>query len=121
MKFEGKEIILSGNQNIPFEQYEVETFVKKAPQWRNLAVPVELVTVKYHELADYREDRGREGARRLARERALEEASKHVPRDARVQERWVEDVNTGHAEDLVRVRAVIEAVEEIGTEELFNP
>lgn len=121
MKFEGKEIILSGNQNIPYEYYEVETFVKRMPEWRNLAIPVELVTVKYLELADYREERGRVGARRIAEERALEMVLNQLPKDARVQERRVEEVLTGHPENLVRVKAVIETVEDIGNEKLFKP
>lgn len=121
MKFEGKEIILSGNQNIPFEYYEVETFVKRIPKWRNLEVPVELVTVKYLELTDYREERGQAGARKLAEERALEAASRPFAKDARVLDRSVEEVLTGHPENLVRVKAVIETVEDIGIEKLFKP
>lgn len=120
IKFKGKEIILSGNQNIPYEQYEVNTLVKRMPEWRNLNMPVELVTVKYYELADYREDHGRAGARRIAEERALEAAAKQIPENARIQERWVEEAPAGHSENLVRVKAVIETVEDIGEEKLFK-
>ncbi|MCL6560732.1 MAG: sporulation protein YqfD [Firmicutes bacterium] len=84
-------------------------------------MPVELVTVKYLELADYREERGREGALKLARERALEEVAGQLPKDAVVLDRRVEEVNTAHPENVVRVKAVIEAVEEIGAEKLFKP
>lgn len=120
MKFDGKEIILSGNQNIPFEKYEVETFVKRLPEWRNLNVPVELVTVKYFELADYREERGREGALKLARERALGLATNQLPEGAGVSERWMEELIAGHSGNLVRVKAVIETVEDIGTIRIFD-
>lgn len=121
MKFAGKEIILAGNRDVSFEQYEVESSVKRMPQWRNLNLPVELVTVKYFELAGYREERGREGALELARSRALAEAEKQLPREAAVQERWVEELTAGGNGNVVRVKAVIEAVEDIGTKKYFNP
>jgi similar to stage IV sporulation protein len=96
IKFNGKEIILSGNQNIPYELYDTETFVKTIPQWRNLEVPVELVTLKYFETAQYREERGSEGARRLAGERALAEATGRIPETARLINSSLEDIQTGH-------------------------
>lgn len=120
MKFDGKEIILSGSQNIPFEQYSEETFVKKAPQWRNIYVPVEVITVKYYEMQPYRDVRGLEGARRIASEKATEEVNKQLPRDVRVLQRRLEEVHTGQPENLVRVRAVLEVVEDIGKVQYFN-
>lgn len=121
MKFKGKEIILSGSQIIPYDLYEANTLVKSVPEWRNLNIPVELVTVKYYELVDYKEDHGQAGAREIAGERALEAAGGQIPPGARIQERWMEEVSTGHVENLVRVRAVIETVEDIGEEAIFNP
>lgn len=121
IKFNGKEIILSGNQNIPYERYETETFVKTVPQWRNLEVPVELVTLKYFEMVEYREERGSEGARILAGERALAEAAGRIPKEARLINRSLEDIQTGHPENIVRVKAAIETLEEIGSESFFKP
>ncbi len=121
MKFKGKEIILSGSQIIPYDLYEANTLVKSMPEWRNLNIPVELITVKYYELVDYKEDHGQAGAREIAGERALEAAGGQIPPGARIQERWMEEVSIGHMENLVRVRAVIETVEDIGEEAIFNP
>lgn len=121
MKFKGKEIILSGSQAVPYELYEVNTLVKRMPEWRNLYIPVELVTVKYYELVDYKEDHGVAGAREIAGKRALEAAGGQIPPGARIQEQWMEEVSTGHVENLVRVKSVIETVEDIGEEALFNP
>ena len=121
IKFNGKEIILSGNQNIPYELYDTETFVKTIPQWRNLEVPVELVTLKYFETAQYREERGIEGARSLAGERALAEATKLLPETARLINRSLEDIQTGHLENIVRIKVTVETIEEIGAEGLFKP
>ncbi|MDD4334820.1 MAG: sporulation protein YqfD [Desulfotomaculaceae bacterium] len=122
IKFKSKEIILSGNQNQnePFETYETRTLVNKAPQWRNIDLPVELITVKYFELADYREERSRLVARRAAEAQAHALAAESMPDDAAIQERWVEEVETGDSDKLVRVRVVIETVEDIGEEAPFN-
>ncbi|MDD4238115.1 MAG: sporulation protein YqfD [Desulfotomaculaceae bacterium] len=121
IKFKGKEIILSGNQNVPYECYDTETLVKTIPQWRNLEVPVELVTLKYYEMAEYREEHGIEGARSLAVERALAEATGLIPKEARVTNRLLEEIQTGHPENIVRVKVTIETIEDIGEESLFKP
>lgn len=121
MKFEGKEIILSGSPDIPFENYKVETFVKRIPDWRNLNMPVEIITVKYIEMDDYRLVRSREDALKVARERAQEAVDKLLPEGVEVQEQWFEDVPSKHSENLIRVKAVIETVEDIGVEKAFKP
>jgi len=121
IKYNSKEIILPGNQNIPYEHYEVETSVKKLPEWRNLEIPVEIVTVRYLELAGYRDERSREDARKAAEEMALEALLKQLPASAAVQGQWFEEVGTSDPENLVRVKAVLEAVEDIGREKLFKP
>ena len=84
-------------------------------------MPVEIVTVKYMELEEYKEERLRDGALKLAEERALEAALEQIPGDARVQERRLEEAITAHPEDLVRVEAVIETIEDIGADRVFNP
>jgi similar to stage IV sporulation protein len=121
IKFKGKEIILSGNQNVPFEQFETKTFVSRVPEWRNLTLPVEIITVKYFELADYREERSRAAARKTAEERAYAAAAERMPNDARIQEHWIEEVATVDSDKLVRIKVVIETVEDIGEEVLFKP
>jgi similar to stage IV sporulation protein len=121
MDFEGKEIILSGSPDIPFENYKVETFVKKIPDWRNLNMPVEIITVKYIEMDDYRLERSREDAIKLAGERAREAAAKLLPENIEVREQWLEDVTSGNAGDPVRIRAVMETIEDIGRDKFFTP
>lgn len=121
IKFKGKEIILSGNQNIPYEFYETETFVKPIPQWRNIEVPVELVTLKYFEMAEYREELGIEGARALAGERAMAEIAGLLPEESRVINRSLEEIKTGHPENIVRVKVTVETIEDIGVESLLKP
>lgn len=121
MKIGAKEIILTGPKEIPFIHYKTETNVKRPPQWRNIKLPVELITVKYLELENYREERGRDGARRLAEKRALASVEKKLPREARVLQRRIEEVNVGKPEQLVRVKVFLETLEEIGAEKPFKP
>jgi len=121
IKYKSKEIILSSNQNIPFEQYEIETSVKKLPKWRNLEMPVEIVTVRYLELATYRDERSWEEARKAAEEMAMDAVVKKLSAGAAVQGQWFEEAGTSNPENLVRVKAVLETVEDIGIEKLFKP
>jgi hypothetical protein len=44
-----------------------------------------------------------------------------MPGDAIIQDRWVEEVATGDSDKLVRVKVVIETVEDIGEEAFFKP
>ncbi len=121
IKSKDKEIILSGSRNIPFALYENDVHVKTIPEWRNINIPVELITVKYLELTEYRDERGRAGALKLAEERALHAAGKSVPEEAAIQERWVEEALTGQPDNLMRAKAVIETVEDIGKKQFFSP
>ena len=121
IKIKEKEIILAGNQNIPYEHYETVTLIKTMPQWRNIKVPVELVGVKYHEMAEHHETRGIEEARALAGERGFSAATAMIPAGARIATSSQEEVKVGSPENLVRVKVTIETIEDIGTDCLFNP
>ena len=71
-------------------------------------------------MADYRVERSRAEARRTAEEQAYAAAVEGMPADAVIQERWVEEVETGDSDKLARVKVVIETVEDIGEEAPFN-
>lgn len=115
------EIILWGGKDIAYVDYETETDVKKLPQWRNIGLPVEIITVKYLELSGFCEERSLEGAAKIAEEAAVEAIVKQFPQDAVVQGRWMEDVSPANDENIVKVKVAIETVEDIGEEKLFNP
>lgn len=120
IKFHDKEIIIANAQNTSFEQFEQEISIKRLPSWRNITLPVELVTIKYIEMVDYREDRGPEGARRLAGELALQSAQKQMPAGARLVKQRFEEVHAEYPENLVRVKVVLEVIEDIGVEKVFK-
>ncbi len=121
MKIKAREIILAGPQKIPFLHYETDVSVKKPPPWRNLRLPVELVISKYREVENYRLVRDRAEARRLAGERALKAVQGQLPQGARVVHKQLDELVVKEPESLVRVKALVESLEEIGTEQPFTP
>lgn len=121
MKIGGKEIILKGPKEIKFADYQVKQESKSLPTWRNITVPVELINVKYLELANYTEKRTRAEARELAEQKALAAIKSQMPEDAKIMEQRVERIETGQQENLVRVKVFIETLEEIGTVKPFQP
>ncbi|MFZ5633564.1 MAG: sporulation protein YqfD [Bacillota bacterium] len=116
IKIAGKEIILSGTQKIPFNTYKIEREVKKLPSWRNLSIPVEHISEKYFEVENYRESRSRAVALELARRKALASARAGITGEVHVIEEKTSEVSLKNPENLVRVRAYIEALEDIGVE-----
>lgn len=120
IKYHDKEIIMLDTLNTPFDQCEQEISIKRLPSWRNISVPVELVTIKYVEMVGYREDRGREGARRLAGEMALQSAMNQLPPGARLAVQRFEEAHTENPKNLVRVKAILEVIEDIGVERVFS-
>ncbi|WP_180261138.1 sporulation protein YqfD, partial [Desulforamulus profundi] len=109
-----KEIIISGPKESPFQYYEEKQNVKSLPKWRNLSIPVELRTVQYLEKLKERMNYGQAGAKRIAEQKALEEVNAKLPQGAKIMERRLEQVNTGREEELVRIKAFVETVEDIG-------
>lgn len=121
MKIGTKKIILAGPQKIPYPYYQIATEVKKPPQWRNLQLPVELIINKYREVQNYKIVRDRAEARRLAGERALEAVQRRLPQGARILRKRLDELVVREPENLIRVKAFVESLEEIGIEQSFKP
>ncbi|MEG6614831.1 sporulation protein YqfD [Peptococcaceae bacterium 1198_IL3148] len=121
IKIGGKEIILKGPKEVPYQEYQTKGQVKTLPQWRNIAVPVEFNKVQYLELVNYREERTRSEARQLAEQKALAAVKAKLPKEAKILEQRVERVETGQQENLVRVKVFLETLEDIGVDKPFQP
>ncbi len=121
MKFASKEIILKGPKNIPFIEYRKDRQVKKPLQWRNLSVPVELITEKYLETERHTEQRTRGQALALAEQRALAQVSRIMSPNSRVLVREVKEVSVKNPENLVRVSVFLETLEDVGVEKPIKP
>jgi similar to stage IV sporulation protein len=119
MKIGGKEIILKGSPEIPFPHYRTEKVVKKISPWRNLTPDVELIFEKFSELQERTVTRTKEQALLLAKEKALAGVKQNLPRGAIILNERVEELVTPQPEDLVRVRAQLEVIEDIGEKRPF--
>lgn len=121
IKFGSKEIIISGPKDSPYQHFEVKQIVKALPKWRNIEIPVELITLQYREKVIERINHGPSGAKQIAGQKALQEAKAKLSKDAKITEQRLEEVKTGRPEDLVRIKAFVETVEDIGEMKPFKP
>lgn len=121
IKIRDKEIILAGPEKIPFKKYYQDINTKRLPAWRNISLPVEINTERYFELKSFREERSLAQARDKALETAVADAKKKLPENAQIIDREAEKVEVGRREKVVRMKVLIEALEEIGTEKPFKP
>jgi len=104
---------------VPFGDYEIEQTSKKPTSWRNKDVPVESNVITFYEtvIADIplTPDEAREEAKRLA----LEALRKQIPEDAQVLSRNIEVIKTSET-DIVRIKVVVETLEDIGNIHKIN-
>lgn len=115
------EIILMGPRQIPFKYFAEETLWKSPGGWRNIHLPVEFITRRYYEREIYTVTQTRSEALRVARNRALKDAMRTVPPEGKVLRQTVREVGTVHPENLVRVKVLLEVMEDIGEQKPFEP
>lgn len=113
IKIGSKEIILMGPRKIPFEHYAKHVESKRAPGWRNINIPVELLTVKYCEEKPYINNYTEDEARRLACQKALATVRRQLPGGTTVVNESLEELAAPEP-GTVRVKAMVETLEDIG-------
>mgnify|MGYP000117921514 CR=1 FL=1 len=116
IKIDDKEIILMGPREVPFQHFGQQVFSKSLPAWRNIRLPVEFITVKYFEQKPYVKRYGVKEAERLAGEEALARIRRRIPPGAGVLQVKQQVVKTAGYEDMVRVKVLVETLEDIGME-----
>lgn len=94
LKLGEKHLILQGEKDIPYRYYDQDTITKKVPPWRNIQVPVELITNIYWEEKPLVNNYGREGAYREAVKRAEEELRQALAEDVKVLQKSVGIIST---------------------------
>lgn len=119
IKIGGKEIILKGSKRSPYKLYSKDIKVKRVPGWRNIKIPVELINTRYYQLKSYHIERSQQEARRLAEKIALDKINKKLPQKRKVLSQKVQQIRTND-ESLVRVKALVETLEDIGTIQLIK-
>jgi similar to stage IV sporulation protein len=109
----GREVIIRGSQIPPFRDFVTGVKVKKILEWRNIDIPVEIVTTNYYEVRKYRDIIGVFSAKTIAGKKALDDARKKIPADAAIIKEISEEIYT-RGYSVMRVKVVLEVLEEIG-------
>lgn len=78
IKIGSKVIILTGRKS-PFTLYREQTSSKSLPQWRNIHIPVEIITVTYQEMVHYKKVMSKSDALRAAEIAAKEDLQTQLP------------------------------------------
>lgn len=112
----GREWVISGPWKPSFKDFDSEVESQRQLGWRNLVAPVEIVTTTYREAKTVLERHSRTEALQMAEERAVANLEEKLPEGVAVLNRRVEVIRTGTTEDLVRVKVVVETLEDIGKE-----
>lgn len=119
IKIGTKEIVLKGPKVHGFKAFKKAKKVKKVPGWRNMTIPVEVITTNYYELAPYRENLGPQGAAQLATNLAKKKLVTQIPVRAKIVHQEVKKVEAGET-NLVRVELIIETLEDIGVTKAYS-
>lgn len=126
MKMGNKEIILTGPDVIPYREYDTSVSIKSLPSWRKINFPIEINTETYFEVQAFRLERSDNEARKMAVEQAIDDARDKISENAIIIGHQAYEINVEQREDvvnegIVRVKALVETLEEIGKEEPFKP
>lgn len=119
IRLANKEIIIKGPPAIPYPLYNLTENKRKLPQWRNIALPVEFITIRVEELRRFLLRRSYDEALRLAVQQAQTALAGQLPAGAVVTDRQSKVVNTDMG--VVGVQLTVETLEEIGVSQQFAP
>jgi len=107
-----KIFVLQGPKTPPFSKYEKKSISKTIPGWRNINIPVELVTNIFFEQEQQINEYGYEGAYQEAIKRGEKSLQKFIPQDAKVLSKEIL-VSPTKVEGIVEVEVIWEALEDI--------
>ncbi len=119
IRMANKEIIIKGPPSIPYPLYSLTESKVSLPQWRNINLPVEFVTIRAEEIQRFLLRRSYDEALQLAVERAQESLAGQIPPQAAVTRRSVRVVVADG--DRVGVQLTVETLEDIGESQQFAP
>ncbi|PKM83069.1 MAG: sporulation protein YqfD [Firmicutes bacterium HGW-Firmicutes-14] len=115
-----KELIIKGPKSPPYLNFVTSADIKKLPEWRNLSIPVEIVTTNYYEVEKYRDIIGISEAKSQAFQKALDCARAGIPSGAKIIKEISEEI-PARGSNVVRIKVVLEVVEEIGRVQPLKP
>ncbi|MHB1418933.1 MAG: sporulation protein YqfD [Bacillota bacterium] len=106
-----KTLELKGPRKPPYAYYQEQQTVKTLPRWRNIQIPVEVISTTYLEVKKVSRDLGLEGANQLAVDLAWKKIHKEIPQQSRIEHQQVEIMQAGP--EKVRIRLTVETIEDI--------
>ncbi|MFZ5946040.1 MAG: sporulation protein YqfD [Bacillota bacterium] len=115
----GNFFVVKGPKLPPYQYYEKQTQVKQLNVWRNINLPVELITNVYSQEEKIEENFGHEGAYREAIKRAENDLRLKLPQDAKVLNKSVK-VLPSPDPDHVNVEVTWECLDNIAVPFLFQ-
>ncbi|PRX28342.1 hypothetical protein BX659_11375 [Orenia metallireducens] len=115
IKFKEKMINLKGPKSAPYANYKVVEEVKTLPKWRNIDLPIELVTRRYIQVKKIKEKIKLDTAKQIAKEEAVESILQGVSKEAIILNSKLKLIDlAGEDNNIIRVKALLEIEEEIG-------
>ena len=112
----GEREIRMGKSTSPYRNYERET-IKRNLKWRNIEIPIELITIYYYELDLAKKELSRNEALYKAREELFARAAQAIPEDVDVVSQEVEELPKDAGE--IHLRLMVETLENIAKEVVY--
>lgn len=120
LKVMGRELVLTGVKQSPFERFETEEKRKNILPWRNSAGPVEVIDKSYHELKEVRRMLSEEECARRLMDQALAELKRNLNEGSRLTQ-VDKKVLSRTGDSPIRVWVRIEAIEDIAVPIPYYP
>jgi len=115
IKFKGKVINIIGPKSSPYTNFKMVEKVKSLPQWRNIDLPIELVTRRYIQAMKIKERIKLDTAKQIAKEEAVESILQGISKEAIILNSKLKLIDlAGEDNNIIRVKALLEIEEEIG-------
>lgn len=119
LKIGKKQVVLQGEREAPYQYYDQQTSISKFPSWRNIHVPVELITNMFWEEKRLVYNFGPEGAYQEAIRRAEEELKNVLAADAKILQKSVRILPADEKERIV-VEVTWQCLENIAVPQLLT-
>jgi similar to stage IV sporulation protein len=120
LRLGGREFSFQKAGEVPFQHYEEETEIKRLIPWRNLAIPVEAITITYYEVEEVVHRLSVAEAEERARAAAVAKIKSRLSPEARVLQEEVKRIPQGDLEKVL-VKVTCEVLENIAEPRGFVP
>lgn len=105
------------NGDIPYDFYVVEKKSKKPLQWRNIGLPVEIITEEYYEANEFEERIDEDDAKNDVHEDAINKLLKEVPLNAEILNTQIDFTIK---DDILYGKVIVEVLENIAEQKILQ-